>query len=60
MLGLSAARATIAAWGGKRTSAFSAAIINSSFIQGFELDDYYPAAPLHSNAVLIPAMLPVI
>ena len=50
----------IAAWGGKKTSAYSAAMLNSSFIQGFELDDYYPAAPLHSNAILLPAMLPVV
>ncbi len=50
----------IAAWGGKKTSAYSAAMLNSSFIQGFELDDYYPAAPLHSNAILLPAMLPVL
>jgi len=50
----------LAAWGPRTTSAFSAAMLNSSFIQAFELDDYYPAAPLHSNAVLIPAMLPVL
>ena len=50
----------IAAWGGKQTSAYSAAMLNSSFIQGFELDDYYPAAPLHSNSILLPAMLPVL
>ena len=35
-------------------------MLNSSFIQGFELDDYYPAAPLHSNSILIPAMLPIL
>ena len=34
-------------------------MINSSFIQGFKLDDYYPAAPLHSNSVIIPAVLPL-
>lgn len=44
----------------RRTSAFSAAMINSSFIQGFELDDYYPAAPVHSNSVIIPAALPLL
>ncbi len=32
-------------------------MLNSSFIQGFELDDYHPIAPLHSNAVALPAML---
>ena len=44
----------------RRASAFSAAMINSSFIQGFELDDYYPAAPVHSNSVIIPAALPLL
>src|ERR1700685_1738160 len=32
-------------------------MLNSSFIQGFELDDYHPLAPLHSNCLVIPAML---
>jgi aconitate decarboxylase len=31
--------------------------VNSSFIQGFELDDYHPLAPLHSNSLILPAML---
>jgi aconitate decarboxylase len=44
-------------WGGRVTSAPSAAMLNSSFIQGFELDDYHPLAPLHSNALVLPAML---
>jgi aconitate decarboxylase len=44
-------------WGGRTTSAPSAAMLNSSFIQGFELDDYHPLAPLHSNALVLPAML---
>ena len=44
-------------WGGRSTSAPSAAMLNSSFIQGFELDDYHPLAPLHSNALVLPAML---
>src|ERR1700722_316577 len=44
-------------WGGRATSATSAAMVNSSFIQGFELDDYHPLAPLHSNSLVLPAML---
>jgi hypothetical protein len=32
-------------------------MLNASFIQGFELDDYHPLAPLHSNALVRPAML---
>jgi aconitate decarboxylase len=44
-------------WGSRTTSAPSAAMLNSSFIQGFELDDYHPIAPLHSNSLVMPAML---
>src|ERR1700722_19235790 len=44
-------------WGTRTTSATSAAMLNSSFIQGFELDDYHPLAPLHSNSLVLPAML---
>jgi len=44
-------------WDGLATSATSAAMLNSSFIQGFELDDYHPLAPLHSNSLVLPAML---
>jgi aconitate decarboxylase len=52
-----AGNALLIGWGGRTTSATSAAMLNSSFIQGFELDDYHPIAPLHSNAVVMPAML---
>jgi aconitate decarboxylase len=46
----------IAGWG-RTTSAPSAAMLNSSFIQGFELDDYFPAAPLHANSLVLPVLL---
>ena len=49
--------ALLIGWGGRTTSGPSAAMLNSSFIQGFELDDYHPLAPLHSNSLVIPAML---
>src|SRR6202007_2987137 len=49
--------AVLFGWGGRTTSAPSAAMLNSSFIQGFELDDYHPLAPLHSNSLVLPAML---
>ena len=52
-----AGKALLIGWGGRATSAPSAAMLNSSFIQGFELDDYHPLAPLHSNSLVIPAML---
>jgi aconitate decarboxylase len=44
-------------WGERTTSPQSAAMLNSSFIQGFELDDFHPEAPLHSNSLVLPAML---
>ena len=53
----SAGDAVLVGWGGRATSATSAAMLNSSFIQGFELDDYHPLAPLHSNSLVLPAML---
>lgn len=34
----------------------SAALLNSAFIQGFELDDWHSEAPLHSNSILLPAL----
>ena len=42
---------------GQVTSAPAAAVLNSTFIQGFELDDFHPLAPLHSCSLLIPALL---
>ena len=42
---------------GRTTSAPAAAILNVTFIQGFELDDFHPLAPLHSCSLLIPALL---
>jgi aconitate decarboxylase len=52
-----AGNAFLIGWGGRTTSAPSAAMLNSSFIQGFELDDYHPLAPLHNNSLVVPAML---
>jgi aconitate decarboxylase len=49
--------AAVIGWAPLTTSATSAAMLNSSFIQGFELDDYHPIAPLHSNSLVLPAML---
>jgi aconitate decarboxylase len=47
---------TIIGWG-KKTSAPGAALLNGTLIQGFELDDYHPLAPLHSASVVIPSLL---
>jgi 2-methylcitrate dehydratase PrpD len=42
---------------GRTSTPAGAALLNSSFIQGFELDDFHPLAPLHSSSLLIPALL---
>ncbi|HTX46089.1 MAG TPA: MmgE/PrpD family protein [Solirubrobacteraceae bacterium] len=42
---------------GRATTPLAAALLNSSYIQGFELDDYHPAAPVHGASLVIPAML---
>ncbi|KAJ5668361.1 2-methylcitrate dehydratase PrpD [Penicillium maclennaniae] len=41
----------------KRTGLLAAALLNSTFIQGFELDDYHREAPIHSNAIVLPTLL---
>jgi 2-methylcitrate dehydratase PrpD len=46
----------IIGWG-KGTTAPAATLLNGTFIQGFELDDYHPYAPLHSASVVLPALL---
>ncbi|KAE8353809.1 2-methylcitrate dehydratase PrpD [Aspergillus coremiiformis] len=38
----------------------AAALLNSTFIQGFELDDYHREAPIHSSAVVLPTLLAVL
>jgi aconitate decarboxylase len=48
--------ATLVGWG-RTTSAPAAALLNGTFIQGFELDDFHPFAPLHSNSLVLPALL---
>ena len=47
--------APVIGWG-RTTSAPAAAVLNGTFIQGFELDDYFPRAPLHSAALVVPAL----
>src|SRR5471030_1908298 len=41
----------------RKISAPAAALLNGTFIQGFELDDFHPYAPLHSASLVIPALL---
>ncbi|CAG8955052.1 hypothetical protein HYFRA_00007066 [Hymenoscyphus fraxineus] len=35
----------------------AAALLNSTFIQGFELDDFHSEAPIHSSSVVLPCLL---
>lgn len=44
-------------WEDRLLSAPASALVNSTFIQAFELDDWHPYAPLHSAALLLPALL---
>lgn len=37
----------------------SACLLNATYIQGFELDDYHPLGPLHSQSVVLPPALSV-
>jgi aconitate decarboxylase len=47
---------TLIGWG-RTVAATTAALLNGTFIQGFELDDFHPRAPLHSASLVIPALL---
>jgi 2-methylcitrate dehydratase PrpD len=42
---------------GRTAAAPPAVLPNSTFVQGFELDDFHPLAPLHSGSLIIPARL---
>lgn len=42
---------------GRTTTPVGATLLNSAFIQGFELDDFHPLAPLHSASLLVPSLL---
>jgi 2-methylcitrate dehydratase PrpD len=57
VLGLESPGDTVVIGTGQMTSAPAAAVLNGTFIQGFELDDFHPLAPLHSCSLLIPALL---
>jgi len=49
-------RATLIGWG-RKTNALSASLLNSSFVQGFELDDFHPLAPVHGTSLVLPSLL---
>ncbi|KAL4805134.1 hypothetical protein BDV18DRAFT_25355 [Aspergillus unguis] len=44
-------------WGyNKKISPLPASLLNSTQIQGFEIDDWHSLAPVHSNAIVLPAL----
>ena len=47
---------TIVGWG-RTASGPVACLLNGTFIQGFELDDFHPLGPLHSSSVVVPSLL---
>jgi aconitate decarboxylase len=47
---------TIIGWG-RTTAGPAAALLNGTFIQGFELDDFHPLGPLHSAALILPSLI---
>jgi 2-methylcitrate dehydratase PrpD len=57
VLGLEGSGDSVVIGTGRTTGAPAAAVLNGTFIQGFELDDFHPLAPLHSCSLLIPALL---
>ncbi|KAH7313219.1 hypothetical protein BKA65DRAFT_530322 [Rhexocercosporidium sp. MPI-PUGE-AT-0058] len=40
----------------KKFTPLLVALVNGTFIQGFELDDWHSDAPVHSNAIIIPSL----
>jgi aconitate decarboxylase len=52
----SAGSCSVIGWKGVKTGVLASALLNSAFIQGFELDDYHSVSPLHSNSILLPAL----
>jgi aconitate decarboxylase len=46
----------IIGWG-RTAGAPAAALLNGTFIQGFELDDFHPTAPVHMASLLVPSLL---
>src|SRR5262249_8893037 len=47
---------TIIGWD-RAASGPVACLLNGTFIQGFELDDFHPLGPLHSASVVVPSLL---
>lgn len=48
--------ATLWGWG-RDVSPLAAALLNGTFVQGFELDDFHPHGALHSSSVVVTAAM---
>jgi hypothetical protein len=57
VLDIDGAGDTVVIGSGRTASGPAAAVLNGTFIQGFELDDFHPIAPLHSCSLVLPALL---
>lgn len=57
LLGIEGAGDSVVIGTGRVTSPPASAVLNGTFIQGFELDDFHPISPLHGCSLLIPALL---
>lgn len=57
VLGIEGAGAVPVIGTGRATTPAGAALLNSTLIQGFELDDFHPLAPMHSASLLVPSLL---
>lgn len=42
---------------GRKLTPVNAALLNSTFVQGFELDDWHTEAPVHSNSIVLPSLM---
>lgn len=43
-------------WGDLHLPLGAASLLNGTFVQGFELDDYHEVGPLHSESVVLPSV----
>ncbi|MFI1914090.1 MmgE/PrpD family protein [Nocardia sp. NPDC020380] len=57
VLALEGSRDAVVIGTGRTTGGPAAVLLNSTFVQGFELDDFHPLAPLHSGSLVVPVLL---
>jgi aconitate decarboxylase len=57
VLGLEGLGDSVVIGWGRTTSPPAAVVLNGTFIQGFELDDFHARAPLHSASLILPPLL---